>query len=568
MIYSEISSIGLRRQVNEDFFGNTITDLAAFHIVCDGMGGHVAGATASKLATESFLNFVNESKSQNIPELLKAAIENANEIVVEAANKKPELKGMGSTLVVTAIKDNKLYYAHVGDSRIYLLRGNSLTQLTEDHSFVAEMVKAGIITEQEAKTHPRKNEITKAIGIRSRLEPTICKESIHLKKGDFILLCTDGLTNMVHEDVIRDIVSSNENIEEKAKQLIDAANNAGGHDNSTVSIIEITDITKKGNILQNFNFKKSWIKRLFFTILLAIMTWFIIDYFTKDNSNIEENHLIKERKTPIKNEKIKAKSHEEIEIKKVKIVPKKRSEIKYDLSCMSDDSDGGTVDFINFLSSTRDEMIDVATLKVSAKKEMEYGKIMHEELATSEEISSNARLNTILNRLTANLINSPYNYRIFEIKDNSINAFTVGAYIYIHSGMLSFVNSDDELAAIIAHEINHNELGHINKKLSMNETARSFIGKDAADLAMALEGMATSSFNQKDETMCDLYGLDLMIQAGFSPCATVDLWKRMSKSEGNFNNLENMMRSHPYSSKRAVCTKNHLEINYALDCLK
>lgn len=237
--FHQNTNTGLRRSTNEDFFGSIETKLGTFYIVCDGMGGHSSGEIASQLATESILQFIKHAKTDNKIELLKEAIQYTNTIVFKTASKNENLKGMGTTLVLVHIKKDELYFAHVGDSRIYLSRDGNLEQLTEDHSLVQQLVKEDMITELEAKIHPRKNEITKSIGLKEIVEPIVCNSPLKLKKRDKILLCSDGLTDMVSDEKILEIISKEISTEEKTNELIENANNSGGFDNITTILIEI-----------------------------------------------------------------------------------------------------------------------------------------------------------------------------------------------------------------------------------------------------------------------------------------------------------------------------------------
>lgn len=530
------------------------------------MGGHAKGDIASKTACEVIVETLMNSGTNSFVNSIAQSIKIANERVFELGQSENNSRGMGTTLVVALIKNNELYYANVGDSRLYLIRGGKIIQLSEDHSFVAEMVKSGIISEQEAKIHPRRNEITRAIGIRPTVEPTICSEPLLLQKGDFVLLCTDGLTNMVHEETILEIIGSSKSVDSKAQQLIDEANDAGGLDNITATLIEIED---ESGIFTKLRQKRFL---LLFTLLsvIGIMGFVKLLYVQSpvSKNKLEVNSTINGEKNEDLKNKEADKSINPGQSDTIKELPQKKSlsVIQYDLSCMNGKDEASMMDLVNLMSSTRDDMVDAIADKVSLKKEMEYGKTVYEDISKKSTLKANAKLEKILRKILTNSLSTKYNYHIFEIVDETVNAFTVGGYIYVHSGMLKFVQSDDELAGVIAHEVNHNELGHINKKLRMSKTAESFVGKEASDIAMALEGIVTSSFNQKDETMCDLYGVDLMILSGYDPCAAIDLWNRMAKDESAENALDEMMRTHPYSSKRAVCIKHHLLNNYKHEC--
>jgi serine/threonine protein phosphatase PrpC len=527
-----ISDLGKKRTINEDYYAHLTTQSGELFIVCDGMGGHNAGEIASKLATDSIIEFVKTTQETDIKIILEKAIQYANAQVYNSSLNE-EHKGMGTTIVCTFIKGNYCYFAHVGDSRIYSLRNNKLSPLTEDHSYVNQLLKAGIINEQEAKIHPKKNVITNALGIRETVETTISEKPIELENNHYLLLCTDGLSNLVHEETISKIIHSNHTLKEKTQGLINEANQAGGNDNITCILIKYTQ-RKKQNMFR---------KRVFIILSIIILGLGSFIVFNKGN-NLH----------PTEN--------------KFNQVPTlKPKEIKYDLSCMSEDELDPTTTGLNFLSTVQDVFVSSTGLEISPKVEMELGKDYFNELSKASKIIENQRLTKILNALTSQLQNSKYNYHIFEVKNDTINAFTFGGYIYVHSGILKFIgNNNHELAAIIAHEINHNELGHINKRLSMEETTNQFLGTDLSGIVLSMNAMLTTAFNQKDEVMCDLKGIDLMIRANFAPCHTISLWKRMANDEGKYNTIENIMRSHPYSLSRARCCENHLSKNYKWNC--
>lgn len=243
-----------------------------------------------------------------------------------------------------------------------------------------------------------------------------------------------------------------------------------------------------------------------------------------------------------------------------------KTEVTYDLSCMKDDGDLGTVDVINTGSEIQDEMINVLGPEVTPAEEMQAGEMAKEDFSRSPGLRSNDRLQRILNRLVSKLGPSPYSYEIYEVRIDEINAFTIGAKIFVATGMLNFVRSDDELAGVIGHEIYHNELGHIKKKLQIDRTARGTLGDDFGQMATEMHGFFTTPFNQKDEAYCDLHGIDLVLKAGYDPCGTVGIWERMASMEGDFNVGENMLRSHPFGEKRMQCSHHHLQSNYQQSC--
>ena len=356
------TNTGLRRTSNEDFFGSIETKLGTFYIVCDGMGGHSSGETASQLATESILQFVKNAKTDNTKELLKEAIQYANTIVFNTASKNAELTGMGTTLVLVLLTKDELYFAHVGDSRIYLSRKGKLEQLTEDHSFVQQLLKAGIISELEAKTHPRRNEITKAVGLKEMIEPSVCDSPLKLKQGDKILLCSDGLTNMVSNEKIFEIISKETSTEAKTAELIENANNAGGFDNITATLIEVEKVRR-------FNYKSLiGIALILITVLVGIFA-----FLKMNSSETSKKYLIVDKKieTIGQSKRIEILS-KPFEKDKKAIKKKQLKSISYDLSCMSDGRDGGSVSIINLLSQTRDNVASNTIDKISVQEEMEF----------------------------------------------------------------------------------------------------------------------------------------------------------------------------------------------------
>lgn len=241
MTYSSICDIGKIRKINQDHIYASPTPMGALpnvFIVADGMGGHNAGEMASRLAIDYFVEYIQSSEEHGeITDLIKRGIEVANEKVHEHSLKDEEYSGMGTTFLVATFseKDNKSYIANVGDSRLYSYDGEKLIKVTKDHSLVEEMVHSGEITRQEAKNHPKKNIITRAVGVEDSIRvDTYELDLTHIK---LVLLCSDGLTNMVDEDSIVETVKA-ENIDDACKKLTEQANNNGGYDNISIIIVE------------------------------------------------------------------------------------------------------------------------------------------------------------------------------------------------------------------------------------------------------------------------------------------------------------------------------------------
>lgn len=235
--FGNATHVGQVRKANEDYFGSFETKNGYIFLVCDGMGGHVGGAKASQIAVSNIRDCLQQLDYATPYEALTQSLISSNKAILDYAEEHSELRGMGTTCVAILIKGADVYYAHVGDSRIYLFSKKKLTRITKDHSFVQNMVDIGGLTEEEAETHPRKNEITNALGLVNMKPPTVCSAPILAAKGDIFVLCSDGLTGLIKDSEIEDVLKNNMELQGKANLLIDKANQAGGTDNITVQII-------------------------------------------------------------------------------------------------------------------------------------------------------------------------------------------------------------------------------------------------------------------------------------------------------------------------------------------
>jgi len=238
--FGNATDAGCVRPNNEDYLGYFQTQNGHLFVVCDGMGGHNAGEKASQLSVEVFKNFFNETYYHSPQEALYQAALKANQVVYETAQKYADFSGMGTTLVAALIRDNAVFYVHIGDSRLYYYEHHTQTlhRITKDHSFVQELVDAGIITDTEAESHPRKNEIKRAVGIHPEVEPEVCLFPLQPADNDLMLLCSDGLNSMISDQAIREIIAdSSLKIMQKTQKLVEAAKNAGGYDNITVQLL-------------------------------------------------------------------------------------------------------------------------------------------------------------------------------------------------------------------------------------------------------------------------------------------------------------------------------------------
>ena len=235
------SDLGKVREMNQDYYyiSNSL-DEVQLYLLADGMGGYNGGEIASKLAVQTAKNYIEnnfkeiEKDRDSIIQLLGSSMEYANMVVYEKSQEKPELHGMGTTLEICLIYNNKVYIGHIGDSRIYRIRKEFIRKLTQDHSYVQKLVKEGKITKEQAEVHPQKNMLTRALGCNAFVEPDVMVKGF--LKDDILVMCSDGLTNMVKTEIIYQEASKN--IEQAPKELVRIANENGGKDNVTVVIIK------------------------------------------------------------------------------------------------------------------------------------------------------------------------------------------------------------------------------------------------------------------------------------------------------------------------------------------
>lgn len=239
MKIAAITDIGSCRQENQDnYCARQLVDGTGWGLVCDGMGGANGGRVASTLATQTMLRYFDHSlrtiENGEEKAFMMRAFDNANRAVYEKATSDPEVLGMGTTGVCALQRGNLAHIVHAGDSRAYLWHGGAIRQLTRDHSMVQQLVEAGSITPEQAASHPGKNLITRALGVREDVRPEYQK--LELKAGDKLLLCTDGLTNMVPDEAIAATLS-NTGFFAAAERLVQMALEGGGTDNVTVLLL-------------------------------------------------------------------------------------------------------------------------------------------------------------------------------------------------------------------------------------------------------------------------------------------------------------------------------------------
>ena len=255
-----LSNEGLKRKENQDRFikpskiptiNDEIPSKGCLIAVADGMGGHKGGGMAAQIAVNVLENEYYKDKSQSITSSLKSAFSKANQKIYLMATENTEYKGMGTTLTAIVLKYNTFYFAHVGDSRGYIVSSRKIKQFTQDHSIVADLIKAKIITEKDAEKHPDRNVITRALGVDKELKVDVSEKPLKLKKNNYILLCSDGLYKVVDKNELKDVIFQIKNPEEICNSFIEIANERGGPDNTTVVLAIQNDIKKKKTLLNS-----------------------------------------------------------------------------------------------------------------------------------------------------------------------------------------------------------------------------------------------------------------------------------------------------------------------------
>ena len=237
MRFKALSNKGKIRSANEDNY--FVDEDIKFYMVADGMGGHAAGEIASEIAVSVAENFKFDLSTPL--NSLKNLVYDINDQIISESQKNPDYRGMGTTFAAALLKENKIYYLNLGDSRIYLYNKtkNELEKISKDHSLVANLVRQGKITEEEAFNHPKKNIVTQALGLEDDLD--LDTGQIELLKNSYLLLCTDGLTDMIRNDSLKDVFNNYSNVDNIADQLLEEALANGGSDNITIIVADVDE---------------------------------------------------------------------------------------------------------------------------------------------------------------------------------------------------------------------------------------------------------------------------------------------------------------------------------------
>lgn len=245
---ASLSDTGRIRPNNEDAFGHFEPGddeerrlKGWLFLVADGMGGHRGGEIASQLAVDAIRSSYYSDDAADRAAALKAAVEHANRVILNESATDETLLGMGTTCTAMAVHNQRAYFVHVGDSRAYVLREGELVQITQDHSLVGEMVRSGILSDEDARNHPKRNVITRSLGIHETIALDTPLSPFELKEDDIFVLCSDGLTSLVSDETIRGVLRGNAP-DAACRLLVDAANNRGGKDNITVVIVKVESL--------------------------------------------------------------------------------------------------------------------------------------------------------------------------------------------------------------------------------------------------------------------------------------------------------------------------------------
>jgi serine/threonine protein phosphatase PrpC len=243
MRYAVKSDKGLKRDINEDSYNiiEGCSEIPITFVIADGMGGHNSGELASRMAVECAGDYIKRypekfRREENIFSAIQEVMEKANTNVYKTSLENKSSYGMGTTFIIAVIYNQKLFIGHVGDSRVYLIREENISRLTTDHSYIEELIKNGSLTREEASVHPNRNVITRALGCSEEMQ--VDTYSCDLEKNDYLLLCTDGLTNMLEEEEIKEIILRLGEPEPICDELVRKANENGGEDNTTVIVIK------------------------------------------------------------------------------------------------------------------------------------------------------------------------------------------------------------------------------------------------------------------------------------------------------------------------------------------
>lgn len=448
------SITGRVRPANEDNYGYLKDSVNGdLFVVCDGMGGHVGGAVASKMAVDAIIGYLSSQKFNDIVGAMRDALQLANQIIIDKTKSEPSLKGMGTTACILVVQDGLVRIAHIGDSRIYLYASDTgvLHRITKDHSYVQRLIDVGELNDWEAETHPNKNIILKALGVKPTLtfhEGDVPEKPVIPMEGDVFMLCSDGLSGMLNDDHIEVILRGRDDVDGKIRQLLSEANAEGkGVDNITVQLIKINQ--SGGQVRQFVDYNPEWRMQKAFVrtmeipvqkpiqeqkgksswiwYVLAMLAAMIVSSFVtmtllgdkvKDSSDKVEKNVVSSlnltERTKINRQIDDLNSKIKIYKDSIDRISKTIERVNKEKDALSRDSDLGTAAFTDLLNghqSKKDSLESelngfetkkkelLAQLKGSVEKPSEKVKQDKEEKETVKEKSDTSLMDRIVNRI-------------------------------------------------------------------------------------------------------------------------------------------------------------------------
>ena len=448
------SITGRVRPANEDNYGYLKDSVNGdLFVVCDGMGGHVGGAVASKMAVDAIIGYLSSQKFNDIVGAMRDALQLANQIIIDKTTSEPSLKGMGTTACILVVQDGLVRIAHIGDSRIYLYASDTgvLHRITKDHSYVQRLIDVGELNDWEAETHPNKNIILKALGVKPTLtfhEGDVPEKPVIPMEGDVFMLCSDGLSGMLNDDHIEVILRGRDDVDGKIRQLLSEANAEGkGVDNITVQLIKINQ--SGGQVRQFVDYNPEWRMQKAFVrtmeipvqkpiqeqkgksswiwYVLAMLAAMIVSSFVtmtllgdkvKDSSDKVEKNVVSSlnltERTKINRQIDDLNSKIKIYKDSIDRISKTIERVNKEKDALSRDSDLGTAAFTDLLNghqSKKDSLESelngfetkkkelLAQLKGSVEKPSEKVKQDKEEKETVKEKSDTSLMDRIVNRI-------------------------------------------------------------------------------------------------------------------------------------------------------------------------
>lgn len=285
LLISNLSDVGQVREVNEDYLGYFRSGNRHLLVVADGMGGEVGGAVASRAAVEAVQSVFEAGSSASPRSMLHSGVAEANAACRRIKDEKPELAGMGTTLVMALIEEDKVWWANVGDSRLYRISSNQIEQVSNDHTIVKRLMDEGLLSQKDAESHPKRHILERAIGSAKVVEAEVSEAPLELAKGDSLLLCSDGLTDLLDDDEISQVVA-NLGPDSACRELVDIALSRGGHDNVTVQVahrgkpkktwkspIEGAEGKSKFEIRALIASKALWAAVILLVVIIALAIW-------------------------------------------------------------------------------------------------------------------------------------------------------------------------------------------------------------------------------------------------------------------------------------------------------